>query len=161
MIKFKIRNRVDGVDVLQEVIAEEYDENVYYVSSRTNKDFRYNYSFYDKKTGLMVCYGKTKKELFDTYNNLFVRYTKIQNDKIYKQYIEQYEQLKKRWTTYKGGECMSDKLKLKNYICTKKEEYTRELLRNQSLTPLEKELYSRLLEVIDDIQNICIERNRY
>ena len=62
---------------------------------------------------------------------------------------------------YKGGECMSDKLKLKNYICTKKEEYTRELLRNQSLTPLEKELYSRLLEVIDDIQNICIERNRY
>lgn len=64
--------------------------------------------------------------------------------------------------TYKGGECMSDnKLKLKNYICTKKEEYTRELLRNQSLTPLEKELYSRLLEVIDDIQNICIERNRY
>lgn len=54
-----------------------------------------------------------------------------------------------------------NKLKLKNYICTKKEEYTRELLRNQSLTPLEKELYSRLLEVIDDIQNICIERNRY
>lgn len=63
--------------------------------------------------------------------------------------------------TYKGGEFMSDKLKLKNYICTKKEEYTRELLRNQSLTPLERELYSRLLEVIDDIQNICIERNRY
>ena len=43
----------------------------------------------------MVCYGKTKKELFDTYNNIFVRYTKIQNDKIYKQYIEQYEQLKR------------------------------------------------------------------
>ena len=57
---------------------------------------------------------------------------------------------------------MSDnKLKLKNYICTKKVEFTRELLRNQSLTPLEKELYSKLLEVIDDIQNICIERNRY
>ena len=56
---------------------------------------------------------------------------------------------------------MSDKLKLKNYICTKKEEYTRELLRNQSLTPLERELYSKLLEVINDIQNICIERNRY
>ena len=56
---------------------------------------------------------------------------------------------------------MSDKLKLKNYICTKKEEYTRELLRNQSLKTLEKELYYRILEVIDDIQNICIERNRY
>ena len=57
---------------------------------------------------------------------------------------------------------MSDnKFKLKKYIYTKKEEYTKELLRNQSLTPLEKELYSKLLEVINDIQNICIERNRY
>ena len=46
---FKIRDRINGVDVLQEVIAEEFDENVYYVSPRTNKDFKYKYSFYDKK----------------------------------------------------------------------------------------------------------------
>ena len=92
---FKIRHRVDGVEVLQEVIAEEYDENVYYVSPRTNKDFRYNYSFYDKKTGLMVCTGKNKRELLDNYNNLNERYTQVRESKNYKKYIEQYEQLKK------------------------------------------------------------------
>ena len=64
---FKIRHRVDGVEVLQEVIAEEYDEFVYYVSPRTNKDFKYKYSFYDKKTGLMLCYGKNKQELLDKW----------------------------------------------------------------------------------------------
>ena len=92
---FKIRHRVDGVEVLQEVIAEEYDENVYYVSPRTNKDFRYNYSFYDKKTGLMICTGKNKRELLDKYNNLYETYTQVRESAHYKKYIEQYEQLKK------------------------------------------------------------------
>ena len=92
---FKIRHRVDDVDVLQEVIAEEYDENVYYVSPRTNKDFRYNYSFYDKKTGLMVCTGKTKQELIDKYNDLNESYARAQRREWYKKCIEQYEQLKK------------------------------------------------------------------
>ena len=92
---FKIRHRVDGVEVLQEVIDEEYDENVYYVSPRTNKDFRYNYSFYDKKTGLMVCTGKNKRELIDNYNNLNKTYARIRGYECYKKYIERYEQLKK------------------------------------------------------------------
>ena len=92
---FKIRDRVNGVDVLQEVIAEEYDEFVYYVSSRTNKNFRYNYSFYDKKTGLMICTGKNKKELINKYNEVKERYTQVRKSAHYKKYIEQYEQLKK------------------------------------------------------------------
>ena len=92
---FKIRHRVDGVEVLQEVIAEEYDENVYYVSPRTNKDFRYNYSFYDKKTGLMVCTGKNKQELINKYNELTERYTQVRESIHYKKYIKEYEQLKK------------------------------------------------------------------
>ena len=92
---FKIRHRVDDADVLQEVIAEEYDENVYYVSPRTNKDFRYNYLFYDKKTGLMVCTGKTKQELIDKYNDLDESYARARRREWYKKCIEQYEQLKK------------------------------------------------------------------
>ena len=92
---FKIRHRVDDADVLQEVIAEEYDENVYYVSPRTNKDFRYNYSFYDKKTGLMVCTGKNKRELLDNYNNIYEAYARLRGYKCYKNFIERYEQLKK------------------------------------------------------------------
>ena len=92
---FKIRHRVDGVDVLQEVIAEEYDENVYYVSPRTNKDFRYNYSFYDKKTGLMICTGKNKKELINKYNEVKDTYDRVRGYPGYRKFIERYEQLKK------------------------------------------------------------------
>ena len=92
---FKRRDRVNGVEVLQEVIAEEFDEFVYYVSPRTNKYFRYNYSFYDKKTGLMVCTGKNKKELINEYNEVKDRYKNLFNGKLYKKYIEKYEQLKK------------------------------------------------------------------
>ena len=92
---FKIIGRVNGVDVLQEVIAEEYDEFVYYVSPRTNKNFRYDYSFYDKKTGLMVCTGKNKKELINKYNEVKEKYTKIRKSKTYKEFVERYEQLKK------------------------------------------------------------------
>ena len=94
-VNFKIRDRYNGDEILQEVIAEEYDEFVYYVSPRTNKDFRYNYSFYDKKTGLMVCTGKNKRELLDNYNNLNETYARVRGYVCYKKYIEQYEQLKK------------------------------------------------------------------
>ena len=87
--------RIDEFESLQEVIAEEYDEFVYYVSPRTNKNFRYNYSFYDKKIGLMVCRGKNKKELINKYNEVKERYTQVRESAHYKKYIERYEQLKK------------------------------------------------------------------
>ena len=92
---FMIVVRLHGIEALQEVIAEEYDENVYYVSPRTNLDFRYPYSFYDKKTGLMVCTGKNKKELINKYNEVKERYKNLFNGILYKKYIERYEQLKK------------------------------------------------------------------
>ena len=92
---FMILIRIDGIEALQEVIAEEYDEFVYYVSPRTNKDFKYKYSFYDKKTGLMLCYGKNKQELLDKYNDLNESYARARRREWYKKAIEQYEQLKK------------------------------------------------------------------
>ena len=92
---FKIRHRVDGVDSLQEVIAEEYDEFVYYVSPKTNKNIKCTYSLYDKKTGLMICYGKNKQELIDNYNKVTERYAQVRKSVHYKKYIKEYEQLKK------------------------------------------------------------------
>lgn len=92
---FMIVLRIHGIEALQEVIAEEHDEYVYYVSPRINIDFRYNYSFYDKKTGLMVCTGKNKRELLDNYNNLNETYARVRGYVCYKKYIEKYEQLKK------------------------------------------------------------------
>ena len=90
---FMILIRIDGIEALQEVIAEDYDENVYYVSPRINIDFRYPYSFYDKKTGLMVCTGKNKRELIDKYNNLYETYARVRRREWYKKAIERYEQL--------------------------------------------------------------------
>ena len=92
---FMIIIRLHDIDTLQEVIAEEYDENVYYVSPRINIHFRYPYSFYDKKTGLMVCTGKNKRELLDNYNNIYETYARLRGYKCYKNFIERYEQLKK------------------------------------------------------------------
>lgn len=92
---FFIINRIHGIEILQEVLAEEYDENVYYVSPRINIHFRGLYSFYDKKTGLMVCAGKNKRELLDKYNNLYEAYARVRGHVHYKKYIERYEQLKK------------------------------------------------------------------
>ena len=92
---FKIIEKVDGVDSLQEVIAEEYDGLTYYVSPTTNKDFKFKYSLYDKKTGLMICYGKNKQELIDNYNKVTERYAQVRKSAHYKKYIEEYEQLKK------------------------------------------------------------------
>ena len=92
---FKIIVRIGNVEELQDVIAEEYDENIYYVSSRTNKNLIYGYSFYDKKTGLMVCTGKNKKELINKYNEVKDRYKNLFGGALYKKYIERYEQLKK------------------------------------------------------------------
>lgn len=92
---FFIINRIHGIEILQEVLAEEYDENVYYVSPRINIHFRGLYSFYDKKTGLMVCYGKNKQELINKYNEVKERYKALFGGILYKKYIEIYEQLKK------------------------------------------------------------------
>ena len=92
---FKIREKVDGVDSRQEVIAEEYDGLTYYVSPRTNKNIKCTYSLYDKKTGLMICYGKNKQELIDNYNKVTERYARVRESAHYKKYIKEYEQLKK------------------------------------------------------------------
>ena len=92
---FKIRERVDGVDSLQEVIAEEYDGLTYYVSPRTNKNVKCTYSLYDKKTGLMICTGKNKQELINKYNEVTERYAQVRKSAHYKKYIKEYEQLKK------------------------------------------------------------------
>lgn len=92
---FKIRNKVNGVDSLQEVIAEKYDELTYYVSPRTNKDFKFKYSLYDKKTGLAVCSGKNKQELINKYNEVTERYAQVRESIHYKKYINEYEDLKK------------------------------------------------------------------
>ena len=92
---FKIIEKVDGVDSLQEVIAEEYDGLTYYVSPTTNKDFKFKYSLYDKKTGLMICTGKNKQELIDNYNKVTERYAQVRKSAHYKKYIKEYEQLKK------------------------------------------------------------------
>lgn len=94
-INFKIIVRCNGDEILQEVIAEEYDEYVCYVSPRTNKDFKFKYSFYDKKTGLMVCTGKNKRELINNYNGIKDTYDRVRGYVCYKKYIERYEQLKK------------------------------------------------------------------
>lgn len=94
-INFFIINRIHGIEILQEVLAEEYDENVYYVSPRINIHFRGLYSFYDKKTGLMVCTGKNKKELINNYNGIKDTYDRVRGYVYYKKYIEIYEQLKK------------------------------------------------------------------
>lgn len=92
---FKIRLYNDGIDSLQEVIAEEYDELTYYVSPRTNKDFNFKYSLYDKNTGLMICSATNKQELIDKYNKVTERYTQVRESAHYKKYIEKYEQLKR------------------------------------------------------------------
>ena len=92
---FMIIIRLHGIDLLKEVIAEEYDEYVYYVSPRMDINFRGSYSFYDKKTGLMVCTGKSKKELINKYNEVKERCTQVRESAHYKKYIERYEQLKK------------------------------------------------------------------
>lgn len=92
---FKIRYNNNGVDALQEVIAEEYDEFVYYVSPRINKDFKFSYYLYDKNTGVMVCTGKNKQELINKYNNITEKYARVRESKHYQKYIEQYEELKK------------------------------------------------------------------
>ena len=93
---FKIRTKVNGVDSLQEVIAENYDELTYYVSPRTNKGIVLEYSLYDKKTGIPACRGgKNKQELINNYNEATEKYTEARESKYYQKYIKEYETLKK------------------------------------------------------------------
>ena len=95
MIKFKIRNPALEKEVLREVNAIEYDDCTYYVSQRLNNGCMFKHALFDKKTGLMVCYGKTKKELINKYNEVKDRYKNLFGGKLYKEYIEKYEQLKR------------------------------------------------------------------
>lgn len=94
-ITFKIRTKVNGVDSLQEVIAENYDELTYYVSPRINKGIVLEYSLYDKQTGLAACRGgKNKQELINNYNEGTEKYTEVRETKFYQKCIKDYEALK-------------------------------------------------------------------
>lgn len=95
-LTFKIRTKVNGVDSLQEVIAEKYDELTYYVSPRINKDVNIDgYSLYDKNTGIRVCRSeKNKQELINNYNEITEQYAQIRESNFYQTYIKEYELLK-------------------------------------------------------------------
>ena len=95
-ITFKIRTKVNGVDSLQEVIAENYDELTYYVSPRINKGIVLEYSLYDKQTGISICRGgKNKQELIKNYNEATEKCTEVRESKLYQKLIKVYETLKK------------------------------------------------------------------
>ena len=95
-ITFKIRTKVNGVDLLQEVIAENYDELTYYVSPRINKGIINEYSLYDKQTGIPVCRGgKNKQELINNYNESIEKCAQTRESKLYQTLIKEYEDLKK------------------------------------------------------------------
>lgn len=92
-IPFKIRTRKEGLEYLQEILVEDYNELVYYVSPRFNKDIKTSYAFYDKQTGLIVCSGKNKQELINNYNRVEERYNQLRNSIDYKKIIKKYEEL--------------------------------------------------------------------
>ena len=92
---FKIRTKVNGVDSLQEVIAENYDELTYYVSPRINKGIILEYLLYDKETGIPACRGgKNKQELINNYNESTEKYAQTRESKLYQTLIKEYELLK-------------------------------------------------------------------
>ena len=94
-ITFKIRTKVNGVDSLKEVIAENYDELTYYVSPRINKGIIFKYSLYDKQTGISICRsGINKQDLINNYNEITEQYAQIRKSKFYQTYIKEYELLK-------------------------------------------------------------------
>ena len=93
---FKIRTKVNGIDSLQEVIAENYDELTYYVSPRTNKGIILEYSLYDKQTGISFCRSCiNKQDLINNYNEITERYAQLRETKFYQKLIKDYEALKK------------------------------------------------------------------
>ena len=95
-ITFKIRTKVNGVDSLQEVIAENYDELTYYVSPRINKGIILEYSLYDKKTGISFCRSCiNKQDLINNYNVITEEYAQLRGTKFYQKLIKDYEALKK------------------------------------------------------------------
>lgn len=94
-IVFKIISHNNSVMTLVDVNAEEYDEFVYYVSPRMNKDLKISYSLYDKKTGLLVCSSTNKKTLIDSYKYINKKYAKIRESEFYQIAIKQYERVKK------------------------------------------------------------------
>ena len=95
-ITFKIRTKVNGVDLLQEVIAKNYDELTYYVSPRINKGIIHEYSLYDKQTGIPVCRGgKNKQELINNYNESIEKCAQTRESKLHQTLIKEYEDLKK------------------------------------------------------------------
>ena len=94
-ITFKIRTKVNGVDSLQEVIAENYDEFTYYVSPRINKGIVLEYSLYDKQTGISFCRSCiNKQDLINNYNEITEQYARLRESKLYQTWINEYETLK-------------------------------------------------------------------
>ena len=92
---FKIRTKVNGIDSLKEVIAENYDELTYYVSPRTNKGIIIEYSLYDKKTGISFCRSCiNKQDLINNYNEITEQYAQLRESKLYQTWIKEYELLK-------------------------------------------------------------------
>lgn len=92
---FKIRTKVNGVDSLKEVIAENYDELTYYVSPRTNKGIVLEYSLYDKQTGISFCRSSiNKQDLINNYNEITEQYARLRESKLYQTWIKEYELLK-------------------------------------------------------------------
>ena len=61
-----------------------------------NEDFKYGYSLYDIKTGLMVSTGRNKKALIENYNKATERYTQARESIGYQKYIKRYEELKEK-----------------------------------------------------------------
>lgn len=94
-ILFKIIGNKNGKLTLQDVIAEVYDEFVYYVSPRMNRGLKYGFYLYDKKTGLVVCSNSNKQALIDSYKNINKKYAEIRKSEFYQRAIKQYEELKK------------------------------------------------------------------
>ena len=97
-VQFKARFTINGEPKLFTINGEEYDEFTYYTSKRMNAEFNYpmaSYCLYDKNTGLVVAFGKTKNELFENYKNLSDKYASVRNSERYKIRIYYYERLKR------------------------------------------------------------------
>ena len=82
----------NGVFTLATEKAENYDEFTYYVGPCKVDKIRI-YSLYDKNTGVLVCYGKNKKELLEIYESLKERYAELRKDNYYKELINQYKEM--------------------------------------------------------------------
>ena len=79
---------------LQKKLAKKFDELTYYANPIINKElYPKQYSLYDKNTGLAVCFGKTKKELIEKYENVKEKYENFRKGKRYEKLIKLYNEI--------------------------------------------------------------------